>query len=176
MTKPTVINWFPVDGVYPALEIETDTFYHIIIRREKKKRFRARLVDSNGVALAGEPFELWLPNGSLLEGTLSSDGTIEVEDVDSGSCRLRFPQLDAIEWGQNPLEDRTPMASDDSTETEDESDEDEAFEEDLEVSEGGHTHDDIEDDDDEIPIDHKVDPAVIAPIDDNLSNLSDTDV
>jgi len=60
---------------------------------EKTGWINIKLVDEKGNAVAGEAYEIVLPEGTLAKGTLDIDGTAKVKGFDAGNCIVRFPQL-----------------------------------------------------------------------------------
>jgi hypothetical protein len=57
------------------------------------------LVDDAGEPVAGEPYLLELPDGSVRNGALDKDGQAHIGELPTGGqCRVCFPQIDAREW------------------------------------------------------------------------------
>ncbi len=57
------------------------------------------LVDDAGNPVAGEPYEITLPDGThVTKGTLDQKGFARVENIDPGSCKVSFPRLDKNSW------------------------------------------------------------------------------
>ncbi len=56
------------------------------------------LVGEDDGPVAGERYELQLPDGSVLEGTLDHEGRVRVPDLPAGTCRVSFPALDCDAW------------------------------------------------------------------------------
>ena len=56
------------------------------------------LQDANKEPVAGEPWEVELPDKKIATGTTGADGLVRVEGVDPGSCKIRFPRLDKDSW------------------------------------------------------------------------------
>jgi hypothetical protein len=54
------------------------------------------LVDEDDQPVAGEPYQLTLPDGSVLEGQLDEQGLVRVEGIPSGDCTIYFPDLDQV--------------------------------------------------------------------------------
>lgn len=52
----------------------------------------------------GSPFDgscvLLLPDSRKTEGPPDADGVVRLERLDPGSCKLSFPELDALGWAQ----------------------------------------------------------------------------
>jgi type VI secretion system secreted protein VgrG len=56
------------------------------------------LVDDAGQPLAGESYEIKLPDGSIATGTTDENGKGRVENIDPGSVDISFPELDKDAW------------------------------------------------------------------------------
>ena len=57
-----------------------------------------RLVDSDDTPIAGERYEIRLPDGSFMPGVLNSEGTVRFDSIVPGQAVVSFPDLDAREW------------------------------------------------------------------------------
>jgi hypothetical protein len=57
-----------------------------------------RLVDDDGAPIANAEFEVTLTDGSIMTGRLNSQGACRFENIDPGSCQIKFPEIDAKEW------------------------------------------------------------------------------
>jgi|HubBroStandDraft_3_1064219.scaffolds.fasta_scaffold15092_3 hypothetical protein len=62
-----------------------------------------QLVGEDGSPIDGVAYEIELPGGKLLAGTLDERGTARVDAVPSGVCKVSFPELDKDAW--------TPLAA-----------------------------------------------------------------
>ncbi len=63
--------------------------------KEKKSWFEIVLVDEAGQPVAGEAYQITLPDGTTLAtGTLDEKGFARVECIDPGQCKVTFPNLD----------------------------------------------------------------------------------
>jgi hypothetical protein len=51
------------------------------------------LVDEEGNPVAGETYQLQLPDGSMRVGQLDANGQARVEGIEPGMCRVSFPHL-----------------------------------------------------------------------------------
>jgi type VI secretion system secreted protein VgrG len=57
------------------------------------------LVDEAGQPVPGEAYAIYLPDGTTVaEGTLDDKGRARVENIDPGTCRVTFPNLDSEAW------------------------------------------------------------------------------
>ena len=56
------------------------------------------LVDEEDEPVAGERYEIALPDGSVKKGTLDQNGFARVEGIDPGNCQVTFPGLDKDAW------------------------------------------------------------------------------
>ncbi|WP_339719566.1 hypothetical protein [uncultured Paraglaciecola sp.] len=62
---------------------------------EKQTTFISiKLTDEKDNAVAGEKYEVELPDGSVSSGTLDIDGTAKIEGFEAGQCKVRFPNLE----------------------------------------------------------------------------------
>lgn len=58
------------------------------------------LVDDADKPVPGEPYELTLPTGTVVRGSLDSRGTARVDGIPAGTCQVTFPRLDRKAWNQ----------------------------------------------------------------------------
>jgi type VI secretion system secreted protein VgrG len=65
---------------------------------EQTSWIEIQLLDSDDQPLAGEPFEITLPDGSLASGTLDEDGLARLDGIEPGNCEVTFPRLDGRDW------------------------------------------------------------------------------
>jgi len=56
------------------------------------------LRDSDGIPVAGETYQIELPNGRMIEGSLDQMGMARVSEIDPGQCKVTFPRLDGSTW------------------------------------------------------------------------------
>ena len=56
------------------------------------------LVDLDNNPLAGERYQIRLPNSSLREGTLDSAGKVRFDGITPGQATISFPDIDGREW------------------------------------------------------------------------------
>lgn len=56
------------------------------------------LIDEAGMPCPDEAYEIILPDGKKIGGTLDKDGRAHVAVKDPGSCQITFPRLDAAAW------------------------------------------------------------------------------
>lgn len=57
-----------------------------------------KLVDQDGKPVPGERYRIELPDGSIRQGVLNSEGVAWEGNLDPGTCKITFPGLDATEW------------------------------------------------------------------------------
>lgn len=60
------------------------------------------LVDSAGAPMAGELFEVILPNGKIWAGRLDEHGRARIDGIEPGGGNVRFPALEDRSWGKYP--------------------------------------------------------------------------
>ena len=58
-----------------------------------------QLVDEQQHAVPFEDYRITLPDGSTVEGTLDKHGRAKITGIDSGNCKVSFPNRDAETWG-----------------------------------------------------------------------------
>ena len=56
------------------------------------------LIDEADQPVAGERYELKLPDGKIRKGTLDANGLAHVEGLPPGECQICFPDLDSAAW------------------------------------------------------------------------------
>jgi len=66
---------------------------------KEKTWIEFRLVDEDGEPAEGVKYRATLPDGSVREGTLDSDGKARFEGIDPGQAEISFPAVDGSEWG-----------------------------------------------------------------------------
>lgn len=66
--------------------------------KEVKTWVAIRLVDENDQPVPYKRYLIELPDGSTREGILDDKGIARINDIDPGTCRVSFPQLDARAW------------------------------------------------------------------------------
>ena len=57
-----------------------------------------QLVGEDGKGIAGEAYEIRLPGGTILTGTLDDDGMARVDGIPAGTCQVSFTNLDQDAW------------------------------------------------------------------------------
>jgi hypothetical protein len=66
---------------------------------EKKPSWiEIELVGEDDKPIPGEKYRITLPDNSVDEGTLDSQGYARVEGFEKGSCKITFPDLDKEAW------------------------------------------------------------------------------
>ncbi|MGA2275205.1 MAG: type VI secretion system tip protein VgrG [Bryobacteraceae bacterium] len=67
--------------------------------KDKTHWVEINLVDEQGKPVAGEPYQVTLPDGSTVaDGTLDEKGHARVDHIDPGNCKVTFPNLDKDAW------------------------------------------------------------------------------
>jgi len=69
-------------------------------KEEKKSWIEIELVDEEKNPVAGEKYEIELPDGKIAKGTLDNKGYARVEGFESGNCKVSFPKLDKEAWSK----------------------------------------------------------------------------
>jgi len=52
------------------------------------------LLDEERAPIGGADYEITLPDGTVKQGQLDDQGTVRLEDVEPGSCQVKFPGLE----------------------------------------------------------------------------------
>ena len=65
---------------------------------EETSWIEIELIDEDGQPVAGESYEIELPDGSVASGTLDGKGGARVEGFRPGACKVSFPKLDKDAW------------------------------------------------------------------------------
>jgi type VI secretion system secreted protein VgrG len=56
------------------------------------------MIGEDGSPIAGERYEVKLPDGSVSTGTLDGNGLARIEGFEPGNCEISFPDLDQDAW------------------------------------------------------------------------------
>jgi type VI secretion system secreted protein VgrG len=67
--------------------------------KDKTDWIEINLVDADGKPVPGERYQVTLPDGSVDEGTLDDKGHVRIDHIDSGTCKVTFPDRDQLAWG-----------------------------------------------------------------------------
>jgi type VI secretion system secreted protein VgrG len=68
------------------------------ISPDKKHWIAIELVDESGKHVPHEDYRITLPDGTIVEGTLDDHGRAKLTGIDSGSCKVSFPNRDTKDW------------------------------------------------------------------------------
>ena len=64
----------------------------------EKTWIEIELVDDEDKPVAGEKYEIKLPDGKVSKGSLDQKGVARVDGIDPGTCQIVFPELDKKAW------------------------------------------------------------------------------
>ena len=64
-----------------------------------------QLVGEDDSPIAGEAYEIRLPGGTVISGTLDEKGSARLDGIAPGTCMVSFPNLDKDAW--TPIEAAT---------------------------------------------------------------------
>lgn len=56
------------------------------------------MVNEEDEPVPGERYSIELPDGTVAEGTLDNNGFARVDNIEPGSCKISFPELDKDAW------------------------------------------------------------------------------
>lgn len=56
------------------------------------------LIDKSENPVPGAHYQIKLPDGSVADGTLDSQGFARVDGIDPGQCRITFPEYAPSSW------------------------------------------------------------------------------
>jgi type VI secretion system secreted protein VgrG len=87
-------------GVTPATRNESPTHDPNSSENQDKKHWiEIELQDDDGNPMPGQPYRITLPDGvTVADGTLDEKGCARVDNIDSGTCEVTFPNLDKNTW------------------------------------------------------------------------------
>lgn len=57
-----------------------------------------QFVGEDDSPIPGEAYEIRLPGGELVSGTLDDQGSVRLDGIPPGTCRVSFPSLDKEAW------------------------------------------------------------------------------
>ena len=70
----------------------------IVVSPDKTSWVEIELVDTDGNPVPGEEYQIVVPGGTTVDGTLDAQGQARVEGIDPGTCQITFPNLDKKSW------------------------------------------------------------------------------
>ena len=71
-----------------------------VVSPDKKHWIEILVQDKEGNPVAGQDYEIRLPNGAPATGTTDARGIARIEGIDAGNCRIKFPSLDKTVWNR----------------------------------------------------------------------------
>lgn len=66
--------------------------------KEKKAWIEIILVDAEGQPMPGVKYRITPPGGNAVEGRLNEHGQAGLYQIEPGSCKITFPDLDREAW------------------------------------------------------------------------------
>jgi len=86
-------------GKYGSVKTEPYKPPETAEEKEKKKSWIAIvMMDEAGQPVAGQAYDLELPDGTHQTGCLDEKGQARIEGIDPGACQITFPDLDQDAW------------------------------------------------------------------------------
>lgn len=70
----------------------------MVVSPDKTSWVEIEVKDEEGIPRAFEPYEIELPDGSVLKGKLDASGQARIEGIDPGSSKVSFPGIHADDW------------------------------------------------------------------------------
>ena len=98
MTVSTVSPAAPPSSTSPASNAPTHD-PNSPENKDKPHWIEIKLAGEDGKPIAGEPYRITHPDGTVSEGTLDDKGSARVEGLDAGSSKVTFPNRDQDAWG-----------------------------------------------------------------------------
>jgi len=68
------------------------------VKEPEKTWIKIKLIDMVGKPIPGERYRIKLPDGEVVEGELDERGEAECWNIDHGTCKVSFPDLDEEAW------------------------------------------------------------------------------
>ena len=65
---------------------------------EKVSWIEIEMIDEEDQPVAGLPYEITIPDGTVATGTLDEKGLARVDGMPPGECKIKFPTLDKDAW------------------------------------------------------------------------------
>jgi hypothetical protein len=87
-------------GKYRSVKVKK--FRPPLTDEEKKNKtwIEITLVDGKGNPVPGEPYEVEMPDTSVLSGSLDEKGFARIDGIDPGTCKVTFPEMDGRSWSR----------------------------------------------------------------------------
>ena len=79
---------------FKPIEAQTDK------EKEETTWIEIELLDEEDKPVSGEKYEVELPDGTMAKGTLDGNGFAKVDGIESGECKVSFPELDKDAWAK----------------------------------------------------------------------------
>jgi type VI secretion system secreted protein VgrG len=97
--KMSLSNIAPAKGNPPPRNVDEPSHNpNSAANQQKKNWIEINLVDETGKPVPGERYKVTLPDGTVDEGTLDTNGHARVDGIDPGSCVVTFPDREKQAW------------------------------------------------------------------------------
>jgi type VI secretion system secreted protein VgrG len=75
-----------------------DTASNQTVSPDKTHWIAIQLVDDDGHVVPSEDYRITLPDGTEIEDILDRKGRAKITGIDPGTCKVSFPNMDALIW------------------------------------------------------------------------------
>ena len=69
-----------------------------VVSPDKTHWIEIALVDKEGTPVAGQAYQVTVPGGAVIGGSLNDKGRARIDGIDAGNCKVTFPTLDKDCW------------------------------------------------------------------------------
>jgi|HubBroStandDraft_6_1064221.scaffolds.fasta_scaffold1564495_2 type VI secretion system secreted protein VgrG len=91
-------NMSPAPAGSPTQSCGSAPTPNILVSPDKTHWIAIELVDELGKHVPYEDYRITLPDGTIIEGSLDRGGRAKITGIDSGTCKISFPNRDEADW------------------------------------------------------------------------------